>query len=246
MKPLLYLVLGVLVIACKTSSEQQTKEMSEVQEHNKATSDWQMLFDGTTFNGWHFYNGGAITTPWIIEDGAMVFNPPKNRAEGASYNIVSDTAYTNFVLSLEWKISEKGNSGIFWGVHEDASLSQPYLSGPEIQVLDNQGHPDAKNGPIRQAGALYDMVAPSKDVVNPAGQWNQCEITINHEVNQGSVTMNGVVISTFPVHGDGWDALVADSKFKDWEVFGTYRTGKIGLQDHNDKVSYRKIKIKAL
>ncbi|MGB5463861.1 MAG: family 16 glycoside hydrolase, partial [Aureibaculum sp.] len=64
--------------------------------------------------------------------------------------------------------------------------------------------------------------------------------------NEGSVTLNGTVIVEFPVHGEAWDALVANSKFKDWEGFGKYQTGHIGLQDHSDKVWFRNIKIKKL
>ena len=141
------------------------------------------------------------------------------------------------MLSLEWKIAEGGNSGIFWGVYEDPKFSEAYQTGPEIQVLDDERHPDAKQGNgTHVSGSLYDMIGPSEKVVNPAGEWNLCEISINHNTNQGSVNLNGVNIVNFPVHGEGWDALVANSKFKDWEGFGAYPTGHIGLQDHGDKV----------
>jgi len=148
---------------------------------------------------------------------------------------------------LEWKIAEGGNSGIFWGVHEDSKFGEVYQTGPEIQVLDNERHPDAKvNGKLHQAGALYDMVAPSEDVCKPAGEWNHCIITINHTANSGTVVLNNVEIVKFPVHGAEWDAMVANSKFKDWEGFGIYKTGHIALQDHGDKVWYRNIKIKEI
>jgi len=114
-------------------------------------------------------------------------------------------------------------------------------------VLDNERHPDAKANPkFHQAGALYDMVQPKHDVCNPAGEWNLCVLKVNHETNQGSVTLNGIEIVSFPVHGEEWNALVANSKFKDWEGFGKHQTGHIGLQDHSDKVWYRNIKIKEL
>ncbi|MEL6484509.1 MAG: DUF1080 domain-containing protein, partial [Bacteroidota bacterium] len=125
---------------------------------------------------------------------------------------------------------------------------EPYYTGPEIQVLDNVSHPDAKNGTSHQAGALYDMVSPSKDVVKPVGEWNHYVITIDHESNKGSVVLNDTEIVTFPVNGEGWDAMVADSKFADWEAFGKSRTGKIALQDHGEtiEIAYKNIKIKAL
>ncbi|AKA35173.1 3-keto-disaccharide hydrolase [Flagellimonas lutaonensis] len=251
MKKAKLFLLVLLAIGCKQKDKEANKEankeepMSETAE-NTDEEAWQVLFDGTSFEGWHFYNGGEVGEPWKLEEGAMVFYPPEERPEGASYNIVTDEEFTNFELSLEWKVSEGGNSGIFWGVHESEQFGQPYQTGPEIQVLDDDRHPDAKNGTTHQAGALYDMIAPSKKVVKPAGEWNEVILTINHEANQGSVVMNGEKIVEFPVHGEEWDKMVANSKFADWEGFGEYRTGKIGLQDHGDVVAYRNIKIRRL
>ena len=90
-------------------------------------------------------------------------------------NIISKEKYTNFILSLEWKISEAGNSGIFWGVYEDEKFSEAYMTGPEIQVLDNEKHPDSfvGNG-IHKAGSLYDLIGYPAEDIYPAGEWNQC------------------------------------------------------------------------
>ena len=90
------------------------------------------------------------------------------------------------------------------------------------------------------------MIAPLKDVTKPAGEWNTCVISINHEANNGSVQLNGIEIVKFPVNGAEWDAMVAKSKFAGWDGFGAYKTGKIAVQDHGDKVSYRNIKIKEI
>src|SRR5690606_3501297 len=160
--------------------------------------------------------------------------------------IITKEKFTNFELSLDWKISEGGNSGIMWGVQEGEKFNEPYLTGPEIQVLDNQKHPDAKNGPKRQAGALYDLVPPSNDVTKPAGEWNQTIIRIDHEANRGTVTLNGTLVTQFPLHGEEWENLVSDSKFRDWDDFGKNKTGHIALQDHDDKVWFKNISIKKL
>lgn len=246
-KTLLFVALAV-AFACKDkpkeNQEEVQEEMTEVVEEKE--SDWITLFDGESFDGWHMYNGEEVTEPWKLEDGAMVFYPPEERPEGASYNLVSDKEFTDFVLTLDWKIAEGGNSGIFWAVKEDEKYGQPYITGPEIQVLDNERHPDAQNGDDRLAGALYDMVPPSKDVTNPAGEWNSVELMINHKTNEGHVMLNGTKIVEFPVQGIGWDQLIADSKFADWEDFAAFTTGKIGLQDHGDMVAFRNIKIKEL
>lgn len=121
------------------------------------------------------------------------------------------------------------------------------MTGPEIQVLDNAHHPDAKANPkFHQAGALYDMVQPMHDVCYPAGEWNMFEIQIDHKKNQGSVVLNGTKTINFPLYGQLWDNMVANSKFKSWEYFSKYATGHIGLQDHGDKVWFRNIKLKEL
>jgi len=246
-KPLLFIALAA-VFACKDkpkeNKEEVQEEMTEVVENQE--SEWITLFDGTNFDGWHMYNGGEVTEPWKIEDGTMVLYPPEERPEGANYNLVTDEEFTDFVLTMDWKIAEGGNSGFFWGVKEGEEYGQPYVTGPEIQVLDDERHPDAKNGEDRLAGSLYDIVPPSEKVVKPAGEWNSVELMINHKTNQGHVIQNGTKIVEFPVEGPEWDELIANSKFADWEDFAAFKTGKIGLQDHGNVVAFRNIKIKEL
>ncbi|WP_375326060.1 DUF1080 domain-containing protein [Flagellimonas sp. GZD32] len=244
-KPLLLAVLAV-TFACKEKPKEKVEEVAEEVIEVVEEPEWTVLFDGTSFVGWHFYNGGEVTEPWVLEDGAMVLYTPDPRPEGANYNLVTDKEYTDFVLTLEWNIAEGGNSGFFWGVKEGEKHSQPFYTGPEIQVLDDERHPDAKNGEDRLAGSLYDIVPPSENSVNPAGEWNSVELMINHKTNEGHVIQNGVKIVEFPVNSPEWDALVAKSKFADWEDFAKFTTGKIGVQDHGDKVSFRNIKIKEL
>ncbi|MGB5819093.1 MAG: DUF1080 domain-containing protein [Saonia sp.] len=248
---LITLLLGLFIISCKDKADSKKEEtepetVAEPNVEGMIEDDWTVLFDGSSFKGWHGYLLDSVPSVWKLEDGAMVFYPPIERKPGESFNIVTDNEYTNFILSLEWKISDAGNSGIFWGVNEDPAYTQPYQTGPEIQVLDNLKHPDAKNGTSHQAGALYDMVAPSKDMVKPVGEWNSCIIMVNHVTNEGKVSLNGVEIVTFPVNGEQWNAMIDGSKFSDWNGFGKFTTGKIGLQDHGDIVAYRNIKIKEL
>ncbi len=250
-----FLIIGCTALAltaCKNDqkNEEETApaEQQEMTQVNNEDQEWTPLFNGENLEGWKAYgaDNDSISDQWQVEDGAIVFNPSEGERSG-SENIITKEQFTNFELSLDWKISEGGNSGIMWAVQDDPEkFSEPYMTGPEIQVLDNERHPDAKNGPDRTAGALYDLVPPSKDVANPAGEWNHEVIRIDHEANQGSVTLNGTKIVEFPVHGQQWDELVANSKFKDWNDFGKIRSGHIALQDHGHKVSYKDIKIKTL
>lgn len=248
---LLVAILALFLINCKDKNKEETNPESEtktetVMHDEKAKGDWVVLFDGTSFEGWKGYRQEGVPDSWKLEEGAMVFTPPANRPDGEHYNLVTESEFESFVLSLEWKISEGGNSGIFWGVVEDEKYDQPYHTGPEIQVLDNDKHPDAKNGTTHQAGALYDMVAPSEDVTKPIGEWNHTEITVDYGEKRGSVVLNGEEIVNFPVGNEMWNVMVSKSKFADWEGFGKFTRGKIGLQDHGDKVAFRNIKIKEL
>jgi len=255
MKKLIFsAVLALLVIGCKEKTDKKNMDVEsntmaqsdEMTPEVKMDGEWQVLFDGSNFDSWKRYLEDGVGDAWKIEDGAMVFYPPKERKKGEKYNLVTKEDFTSFVLSVDWKISEGGNSGIFWGVKEVESLPEAYHSGPEIQVLDNEKHPDSKNGPTRQAGALYDMVGPNKDVTKSVGEWNTCVITVDHNTNKGNVVLNGTEIASFPVHGAEWEAMIDKSKFKGSKHFGKYKTGRIGLQDHGDIVSYRNIKIKSL
>ncbi|RAV27968.1 3-keto-disaccharide hydrolase [Sinomicrobium soli] len=243
----------VLMTGCKEKAGKENPEQSveeqrseQPQDNNTETQEESVaLFDGQTFDGWHGYNADEISPEWSIEDGVMVLTPD-NKSKAGGKNLVTDKDYTNFELSLEWKISEAGNSGVLWGIEEDEKYHEPYQTGPEIQVLDNDKHPDAKAGTTHQAGALYDMIAPSENVVRPVGEWNTMVVRIDHNSNEGKVSLNGTEIVKFPVHGAEWDEMVKNSKFTDWEGFGKHRTGKIGLQHHGDQVSYRNIRIKEL
>lgn len=236
---ILFVAIALIAISCKDNNRNENNsQLMQTEEETMQQNSKQENMDG-----WKAYNANQITQ-WSIEDGALAFSPSEQRS--GSENIITEEEYTNFELSLEWKISDGGNSGIMWGVKEDEKFNEPYLTGPEIQILDNERHPDAKNGPNRQAGALYDMVEPSSDVTKPAGEWNSMTLKIDYEENKGSVTMNGTKITEFPLHGEEWNNLVENSKFSTWEDFGKHRTGHIALQDHGDKVWFRNIRIKEL
>jgi len=242
------ILIGTFYNSCRFDKVEKPNVMTEtnkevIETQTASTQEWQVLFDGSNFDQWRGYLSDSMPETWSIKDGAMVFTPEDKRGQ----NIISKDMYYNFELSLEWNIAEGGNSGIFWGVIEDPAYPETYQSGPEIQVLDNAKHPDAAVGEgTHTAGALYDMIAPSKDHTKPAGNWNHCLLRIDHRVNQGRVFMNGHKIIEFSPDGPTWDAMVADSKFADWPIFGKSPKGHIGLQDHGDSVAYRNIKIKHL
>jgi hypothetical protein len=204
---------------------------------------WQLLFDGKTTKGWHSYGQTKVAETWKIHDGALALTPQKE--EGG--DLTTDQEYSNYDLKLDWKISEKGNSGIIFFVHEDPKFSNTYNTGMEMQVLDNgtptrPGHPDGKLYTHR-AGDLYDLLA-AKEATKPLGEWNSVEIVANH--GKLDFYMNGVHTLSTTMWNDNWKKMIAISKFKDMPGFGTYKSGKIALQDHGNQVWFRNIKIKKL
>lgn len=211
-------------------------------EEEKAAG-WQLLFDGSTKNGWHIYNKKSDGAAWTVVDGALFldsnYKVDGKRAGGG--DIVTDSAYENFELSLEWKIDKGGNSGIIFLVNEDKKYEASYYTGPEMQVLDNDAHSDAKIDKHR-AGDLYDLIASNPQTVKPVGEWNAVKIIMNNGALE--FHLNGTKVMSTTMWDDNWKKMVANSKFKAWKDFGTYKKGHIVLQDHGDPVWYRNIKIK--
>ena len=199
--------------------------------------EWQLLFDGKTTKGWHKYGGELAGASWKAEDGILFFDPlMKNGGD-----IATDREFENFHLKLEWKISEKGNSGIIFLIHESAQYKYPWETGLEMQILDNDGHADGKVHKHR-AGDLYDLIACTKETVKPVGEWNEAEVKcINGKLE---LILNGVSVVSTTLWDDVWKKLVAGSKFKSMPGFGTYKKGRIALQDHGDMVAYRNILIR--
>lgn len=236
-KPNLVLLLLFIVVSIVISCSPESKKSSGTESEE---TGWIILFDGSSMDQWHSYNGEGIPEEWSIIDGAMVFTP----SEDGGKNIVTNQDFESFELSLEWKISKGGNSGIFWAVNEDTVFAEAYETGPEIQVLDNPFYPNETKNHL--AGALYDMIDIKEDATKAAGEWNLCRIVVDHKNNNGSSTLNGKLIAEFPVHGEAWNQMVSKSKFADWKGFAKTTKGKIGLQDHGNQVSYRNIKVRPI
>ncbi|TCC88324.1 3-keto-disaccharide hydrolase [Pedobacter hiemivivus] len=200
------------------------------------------LFDGKTTKGWHTYGKTTAGAKWKIEEGALHFDP-KGDSNGGG-DLVTDNEYSNFHLKIDWKIAPKGNSGIIYYVKEDpAKYHQTYSTGLEMQVLDNDGHKDGKI-PKHRSADLYDLIKSSSEPVKPLGEWNTAEIICK----DGKLEhyLNGVKVVSTTLWDDNWKSLVAGSKFGSWADWGTYKSGKIALQDHGDEVWYRNIMIKQL
>ncbi len=244
--------------AGKTGEDDTTKAKMEtavsVLTDQEKADGWVALFDGQTTKGWHKYGGAPAGSAWKITDGVLWLDDSNKYDKDPSEktdmkitdggNLVTDEDFDNFHLKLEWKIDTAGNSGIMFYVAEDTvKYKEPYHTGPEMQVVDNDRHPDGKIFK-HQAGDLYDLVPCSKKTVKPAGEWNLAEIKcVNGKLD---LYLNGENVVATTMWDDNWKKMVAGSKFKEWKDFATYKKGKICLQDHDNRVSYRNIRVKRL
>jgi hypothetical protein len=207
---------------------------------------WQLLYNGTG-KGWHKYRTGApVDSAWITDS---ILHLDASKMEGwqskGGGDIATDDEFENFDLKLQVKIDTGGNSGVMFHVHEgpDSAYYFSFYTGPEMQVLDNAKHPDAKIRKHR-AGDLYDLISCSKEVAKPALEWNDYEIKVDS--SKLNLYVNGMNVVSTTLGDDKWKKLVAGSKFKKWPQFATFKTGHIALQDHGFNVWFRNIRIKKL
>ncbi|MBY0480659.1 MAG: DUF1080 domain-containing protein [Chitinophagaceae bacterium] len=207
---------------------------------------WISLFDGKTTKGWHTYGKTSVGDAWKVADGALYLdasNKDNWQVKGGG-DIITDESFENFDLKLEWKISKNGNSGIIFYIQDDpAKYKYIWYTGPEMQILDNDGHSDGKIVKHR-AGNLYDLVEGKEGAVKPVGEWNEVEIISNK--GKLELKLNGITVVSTTYGDDNWKNLIANSKFKSMPDFGKVFNGHIGLQDHGNDVWFKNIKIKKL
>ncbi|MEO8413817.1 MAG: DUF1080 domain-containing protein [Ginsengibacter sp.] len=205
--------------------------------------EWKALFDGKTLNGWHTYGENYAGSAWKVDDGVIHMTPVKDEQQQG--DLVTNDEFENFDLKLEWKVETGSNSGIIFLVHEDTTLfKETYVTGLEMQVLDNIGASDNKKE-NHLAGTLYDLLgsaAVSKP--NPVGEWNKAEIICDK--GQLKLLLNDKITVSTTLWDDNWKNMVANSKFKKMPGFGTFKRGHIALQYHGHEVWYRNIEIKNL
>ncbi|MCA6079164.1 3-keto-disaccharide hydrolase [Fulvivirga sedimenti] len=206
---------------------------------------WKLLFDGATTNGWRNFKSDSIGAAWQVQDGTLYLDTSEKDGWQVKHggDIITDEIYENYELSLQWKIDTGANSGIIYHVQEGDEYNYVWQTGPEMQILDDDRHPDGKIDKHR-VGDLYDLIEGTNKVINPPGEWN----TVRIVSNQGKIEhwLNGVKIVSADMNSPEWTALVAGSKFAQMPGFGKYTKGHIALQDHGNPVWFRNIKIRVL
>lgn len=241
-----YILIGaVLAFMSSCSGEKAVETDTTVLEETNKVEEWTDLFATNDFSSWHKFGGGEVGNAWKIEDG-VVYLDAKNKdgwQTGDGGDIVTNEEYENFHLKYDWKISQGGNSGVIFLAHESPEYNYAWNTGMEMQILDNEGHADAKIISHR-AGDLYDLIVSSEETVKPHGEWNSAEIIVNNA--ELELILNGTTVVSTTLWTPEWEALIAGSKFKDMPNFGTFKKGKIALQDHGDEVFFKNVLIKKL
>ncbi len=231
-----------LMAGCGQRAE-QSADQETAAEHNVLTEEeiaegWELLFDGRTTTGWRGFGKDDLTIDegWYARQGALVASGIGGDIGG---DIVTRRKFENFILTTEWRISEGGNSGIFFGVAEN-DYNAVYYTGPEYQLLDDLGYPEPLED-WHYTAANYGMHAPVDAPVKPAGEWNTTKIVVDN----GHVEhwLNGTKVVEYELWSEDWEELVASGKWADFPGYGRYSEGHIALQDHGDQVWFRNMKI---
>ena len=234
--------LGLVLCAAAACAPQQNVLTKE-----EIADGWQLLFDGKTLDQWKDYNGEELTMPWHVVDGCI---QAKGDGSDLAGYIVTKKQYENFILDWDWKLSHGGNSGMIYHVVEDPYFKVPYVTGPEYQLIDNEGWEEV-NAPNKleewqKLGVDYAMHLPDPDslFVNPQGEWNSSRIVFDN----GHVEhwLNGHKILEFEAWTDDWFARKHSGKWETAPEYGLARRGVICLQDHGSPASFRNLKIKEL
>jgi len=199
--------------------------------------EWINLFDGQKVQGLRGYKMDDFPWKhWKIENGTL-----KTISHNKGVDIISIETFQDFELELEWKVQIGGNSGVFYFANEKGDFI--WQSAPEMQVLDNMVHVDGKKTST-SAGALYDLIPPSTEVVNPAGEFNKVRIIVKD--NHVEHWLNGTKILEYKYQSKVFKTLVSQSKFRDMPFFAKANQGSIGLQGDHGEVWYKNIRIRKL
>jgi hypothetical protein len=232
----------------------QVSYLKNVLTETERQQGWKLLWDGKTTDGWKGAKSDQFPEKgWIIKDGDLIVQPSAGAESANGGDIVTKKLYGNFILELDFMMTESANSGIKYFVNTGLNKGEGSAIGCEFQILDDAKHPDAIQGikGNRTLGSLYGLIPangqyynpdlPVVKYVNATGQWNRARIVVNG--SKVEHYLNGCKIVEFERGTQEWRALVAYSKYSDWPAFGENKEGNILLQDHGNEVAFCNIKI---
>ena len=231
--------------AAEDSTTVSTNNANSLTAEEK-TNGWELLFDGSTFNGWKRYNHDTIGPLWSVKEGEIVCDGT-GLGEGsgaAGGSLMTTRSFGNFELTADWKLSPGGNSGVLYHVVENKKYKHDYETGPEFQVMDDKGWKDSLRE-AQEVGSSYDMfAAPPTKKVNPVGEWNSIKLVYNN----GHVEhwLNGEKVVEYEESSPAFTQAYKKSKWVEYPDWNKAKSGSITLQDHGAPVYFRNIKIKVL
>jgi len=204
---------------------------------------FKLLFNGKNLDNWKIEETGEpVKKGWEVINNELTLNADKTvKGDG---DILSKKEYGPFELKFDFKLTEGANNGIKYGIGNNGSHI-----GLEYQILDDEKHPDAKQGVVgnRTLASLYDLIPAEKEArfINKIGEWNQGRIVVFPD-NTVQHWLNGRKVVEYKRGSNIYKALVARSKYADYKDFGMASPGPILLTDHHDQIFYRSIKIREL
>ncbi len=251
-----FIAIAMMAFACtlQVTAKDVVKEALKVQKSEtdntlskaEVKKGWTLLWDGKTNQGWR---GAKLdkfpANGWVMENGILKVMPSDGGESTNGGDIVTTRKFHNFILKVDFKITEGANSGIKYFVDSDMNKGAGSAIGCEFQILDDKRHPDANLGVKgnRKLGSLYDLIPAPTDKPFDIKAWNTAMIVVQD--NHVEHWLNGVKLLEYNRNDQEWNALVAYSKYKDWPNFGNF-DGVILLQDHGNEVWFKNVKIKEL
>ncbi|HVT83954.1 MAG TPA: DUF1080 domain-containing protein [Chitinophagaceae bacterium] len=235
-KKIVLFIFTLLGFSVASFAQQKDNTLSAAEKK----AGWKLLFDGKTLNGWRMYQNKPADS-WLAKDGNLYCKGSTTDKSDKQADIITTDQYGDFELSIEWKISPQGNSGILYHVTEEYDAS--YLSGPEYQLIDDDGYPE-KLEDWQKTGADYAMYTTSSRPTKPVGQYNLTKIVVKGAHRE--YWLNGVKVVEFEAWTDDWYKRKAAGKWKDAPGYGMAKTGYICLQDHGSEMWFKNIKIRKL
>jgi len=233
------LPLAVISCASPGSSTDEAAAPNTLTASEKKAG-WQLLFDGTDFNGWHNFRKDGVRPGWEVKDGALTCVDPHNAGD-----IVTSNQFDWFELQLDYNISEAGNSGIMYHIGDVGGAM--WETGPEFQLEDN-----VKAADQIRCGWLYALYQPpidpatgkTLDATKPVGEWNHVRLLVSPEKCEHDI--NGVKYFDYVLHSADFNERVAKSKFGKMRNFAKFDVGFIGLQGDHGSVKFRNIKVRPI